>query len=156
MSNSRIPLINSRKAQVGAALCPQCGAAGRPVEVLTLKALLRPDALARLEVGASYFFCAAPACDAVYFAGEAASVYHKPDLEVRVGQKESDDPIPLCYCFGHTRASVREEIERTGGSSAPASITAHIRAGRCGCDVNNPSGACCLGEVNKTVKELLP
>ena len=136
-------------------LCPRCGRKGRPVETLTLKALLCPAALSRLGVGASYHFCATPTCTAVYFAGDAESVYDKDDLEVRVGLKESDDPIPLCYCFGHTRASVREEIERTGKSSAPASITAHIQAGRCGCDVNNPSGACCLGEVNKAVKELL-
>jgi len=135
--------------------CPDCGQKGRAVETLTLKALLRPDALARLEVAAAHFFCATPACATVYFADEMASVYRKDDVEVRVGIKETDDPIPLCYCFGHTRAGLREEIERTGDTSAPAAITAHIKAGRCGCDVNNPSGACCLGEVNKAVKELL-
>ncbi|HXI15748.1 MAG TPA: (2Fe-2S)-binding protein [Chloroflexota bacterium] len=134
-------------------LCPQCGHQGRPVERLTLKALLRPDALARLDVGAAYRFCATADCPVVYFTDQGGSVYHKADLEVRVGQKETAEPIPLCYCFGHTRASVREEIERTGKSPAPTSIAAHIKAGRCGCDVNNPSGACCLGEVNKAVKE---
>ncbi len=136
------------------ARCSECGQQGRAVETLALKALLRPDALARLEVTASYCFCASPSCAVVYFADEVESIYHKADLEVRVGLKETDDPISLCYCFGHTRASVSEEIERTGNTSAPASITAHIKAGRCGCDVNNPSGACCLGEVNKAVKKL--
>lgn len=134
--------------------CPQCARKGRAVETLTLKALLRPDALSRLEVGVCYFFCITPACPIVYFTADAGSVYDKVDLEVRIGLKETVDPIPLCYCFGHTKASVREEIERAGTSSAPASIMAHIQAGRCGCDVNNPGGACCLGEVNKTVKEL--
>lgn len=156
MMNQQIPLRNNPQLQSGAALCPECGVAGRSVETLTLKALLCPDALARLEVGIPYFLCATATCSVVYFIREGASIYHKSDVEVRVGFKESDDPIPLCYCFGHTRASVREEIERTGNSSASASITAHIKAGRCGCDVNNPSGACCLGEVNKAVKELSP
>jgi len=136
-------------------LCPQCKMQGRPVERLTLKSLLRPDALARLEVESDYQFCETPACSIVYFAAQSASVYTKDDLAVRVGRKETEDPIPLCYCFGHTKASVREEIQRTGHSTAPASIAAHIKVGRCGCDVNNPSGTCCLGEVNMVIKELL-
>jgi hypothetical protein len=125
------------------------------VDTITLKALLRPDALARLQVGAAYRFCATSTCSIVYFAADTQSIYHKEDLEVRVGLKETQDPVPLCYCFGHTRASIEDEIARTGKSTATATITVHIKAGRCGCDVNNPSGTCCLGEVNKTVKELL-
>ena len=132
-------------------VCLECGGHGQAVERMTLKALLRPDALARLDAG-GYRFCPTPRCPVVYFGEGAASVYHKPDLKVRVGRKETDSPIPLCYCFGHTVGSVREEIAATGHSTVVAVITAHIQAGRCGCDVNNPSGHCCLGEVNKAVK----
>lgn len=142
-------------AKTNERLCPQCETQGRPVERITLKALLCPKALARLEVEADYRFCESLSCSVVYFAVQSNSVYLKDELEVRVGRKETDDPIPLCYCFGHTRASVREEIERTGQSTAPSTIAAHIKVGRCGCDVNNPGGACCLGEVNKAVRELL-
>jgi hypothetical protein len=35
----------------------------------------------------------------------------------------------------------------------PERITGEVEAGRCACEVKNPSGACCLGEVNKAVKE---
>lgn len=144
--------ISNQAAQ--AALCPQCARSGKPVETQTLKALLCPDALARLQVETPYLFCATPACPLVYFAADASSVYGKDEVSVRVGLKETEAPIPLCYCFGHTRGSAREEIERTGNSSVVASITTHIRAGRCGCDVNNPSGTCCLGTVTRAVKEL--
>jgi copper chaperone CopZ len=133
-------------------ICPECERKGRGVEPITLKALLRPGALARLE-NVAYSFCPAPTCPVVYFANEVGSVYSKADLKVRVGLKEADDPIPICYCFGHSRASAWEEIQRTGHSTLVASITAHVKAGRCACEVNNPSGTCCLGEVNKTVKE---
>jgi hypothetical protein len=34
-------------------------------------------------------------------------------------------------------------------------VTEHIRAGRCGCNVNNPQGSCCLGNIQAVVKELL-
>ncbi len=137
------------------ALCPRCARAGRPVETQTLKALLCPDALARLQVETPYLFCATPSCPLVYFAANASSIYDKDEIEVRVGLKETEAPIPLCYCFGHTQGNVREEIERTGASNVIASITGHIRAGRCGCDVNNPSGTCCLGTITRVVKEML-
>ncbi len=61
--------------------------------------------------------------------------------------------MPLCYCFEVTRADVRREVAETGQSTIPARIQSEIRAGRCRCEVKNPSGACCLGEVNKVVKE---
>jgi CopZ-like zinc binding protein len=118
----------------------------------TLKALLRPDTLARLDQ-LEYSFCQTPTCPVVYFAGEVVSSFSKEELKVRVGLKEADDPIPICYCFGHTRAGAWDEIERTGQSTVVASITAHVKAGRCACEVNNPSGTCCLGEVSKAVKE---
>src|SRR5712692_1981904 len=94
---------------VQAAHCPECDRKGRHVDPITVKALLRPDALARLESGA-YSFCPTPTCPVVYFSSEAGSVYHTEDLKVRVGLKETEDPVSICYCFGHTRASAWEEI----------------------------------------------
>jgi hypothetical protein len=120
--------------------------------MITLKALLRPHALARLEPVA-YRFCPTPTCPVAYFAGAAESVYHKDDLKVRVGLKEIDDPVPVCYCFGHTRASIVAEVRETGTSTVVASIADLVQAGRCACEVNNPSGVCCLGEVNRAVKQ---
>src|SRR5262249_4334747 len=76
------------------------------------------------------------------------------DLRVRVGFKEHDDPIPLCYCFGFDEADVREEIACTGESAIPQKISAMVKQGLCACETRNPSGACCLGEVNKTVTRL--
>lgn len=36
-----------------------------------------------------------------------------------------------------------------------AYITDKVKAGECACKIKNPAGRCCLGEVNKTVKEVL-
>src|SRR5262249_7361965 len=76
------------------------------------------------------------------------------DLRVRVGSKEHNDPIPLCYCFGFNEADVREEIARTGESAILQKISAMVKQGLCACETRNPSGACCLGEVTKTVMRL--
>lgn len=30
----------------------------------------------------------------------------------------------------------------------------HIKADRCGCEVNNPQGSCCLGNVSAFIKQV--
>jgi hypothetical protein len=133
--------------------CPSCGAAGRTVPDRTLRAFLSPDRAAPL-LAARPRFCRTPACAVVYY-GEAGGAVRKPELPVRVGLKEPRDPIPLCYCFGFSRGDVRAEIAATGTTTIPTRIAAEIRAGRCACEVRNPSGACCLGDVNRAVEEEL-
>jgi hypothetical protein len=75
------------------------------------------------------------------------------NVPIRVGLKEREDPIPLCYCFGFSVADVRREITETGRCTIPARITAEVRAGQCSCEITNPSGTCCLGEVNRAVNQ---
>src|SRR5260370_41850198 len=85
-------------------VCPQCGARGQAVPRETLESLLTPTALKRLQPG-TYFFDASPDCEVVYFSNDRDSHFTKRDLRVRVGIKESDPPIRICYCFGHTLES---------------------------------------------------
>jgi len=58
-------------------------------------------------------------------------------------------------CFGFTEGDGRKEIERTGHSWIPQTISRLIKAGMCACEVRNPAGVCCLGEVKNTVKHLI-
>jgi hypothetical protein len=62
--------------------------------------------------------------------------------------------VCIRYCFGFTEGDAREEIVRTGKSNIPATVSRLIKARMCECEVRNPSGACCLGEVTRTVKRL--
>lgn len=134
--------------------CPKSGQTGRSVARETMLHLIKPELIDRMDES-NYRFCAAPDCRVVYFAESADSTFTTNDLLVRVGIKERTDPIPICYCFGHTVASARNEIARTGRSTVVASITAEIKAGCCACETTNPSGSCCLGDVSRAVKELL-
>ncbi len=68
--------------------------------------------------------------------------------------KETEPPIALCYCFGHTAESVREELVATGRSTVSERITAEVQADNCSCEVKNPSGTCCLGDVNRAVHQI--
>jgi hypothetical protein len=118
-----------------------------------VESLLRPEALSRLREG-NYHFDAAPDCEVVYFSNEHASYFTTMDVRVRVGIKEAEAPIPICYCFGHTVESARAETEATGKSTVASRITKEIQAGNCACEVKNPSGRCCLGEVNGAIQLL--
>lgn len=132
--------------------CPKSGSIGLSVEHQTVKALLREQALARFEP-TDYRFCADPRCDVVYF-GDNGSHFGTADLRVPVWQKLPPGSRIVCYCFGESEASIRAEIERTGRSLAVERIRAHITAGRCACDVRNPRGACCLGDVIAAMKRV--
>lgn len=135
-------------------VCRRCGNRGQTVLKQTVGSLLKPDALSRLYE-ADYFFDTSPDCEVVYFSNAKDSYFTKTDVRVRVGIKETQNPIPICYCFGHTVESARAEIQATGNSTIATRITKEIQAGHCACEVKNPSGRCCLGEVNKAVRELL-
>ena len=137
----------------GVAVCRYCGNRGQTVLRQTMESLLKPEALSRLHEG-DCFFDTSPDCEVVYFSNEHASYFTKTHVRVRVGIKETEAPIPICYCFGHTVESARAEIEATGRSTVAARITKEIQAGNCACEVKNPSGRCCLGGVNKVVRKL--
>jgi len=115
--------------------------------------MLKPSLLNRMTDGV-WRFCAGADCRVVYFAEDGDVVFTTDDLRVRMRLKEHEDPIPLCYCFGFDEADVREEITRTGESAIPQKITAMVKQGLCACEARNPSGACCLGEVTRTVTRL--
>jgi len=130
--------------------CPASGTRSKQVEMLTVKSLVRhlPFALAFTQ----YYFCDAPDCDVVYFpANPQAPSFRRADLLVPVGVKERSDAALVCYCFGVTKGEIREEIQRTGKSTAPERIKAEVKADRCACELKNPSGKCCLGNVTRAI-----
>ncbi len=98
-----------------------------------------------------FLFCRSADCDVVYFHPDGDSL-RKPDVRVRVGLKETEDPVSICYCFGFTEAMAVEEIRATGKCTNSQRITAEVKAGNCACEIRNPQGSCCLGNVNAAVK----
>lgn len=135
-------------------VCPVNGARSKQVDMLTVRSLVRHLPLGM--PGTQYYFCEAPDCDLVYFPFDRqAPSFRRSDLLVRVGIKESLDPIPVCYCFGFTRKDIVDEIAVKGRSTVLERITAEVKAGNCACEVRNPSGKCCLGTVTRVVQDSL-
>ena len=135
------------------AICSSCGTQSRSVSRKTVLSMLRPQFLEEALHG-SYRFCAARQCPVVYFEEHGIRVFTIDDLRIVVGIKASRDPIPLCYCFGFDESHLREEIFHTGSTTIPERISQLIREGLCSCDIRNPSGGCCLGDVNRAAKRL--
>ena len=92
-------------------------------------------------------------CPVVYYSA-AGSVFAVEDVRELITAKVSGDVRPVCYCFGFTEGFIRQEIEQTGKSTVPTQVTQFIKEKLCVCEVRNPAGACCLGEINRTVKIL--
>lgn len=118
---------------------------------MTVEAILDPASAAPL-LSAEPRFCRTQACGVLYYGNDGQSA-HKREARVRVGLKESEDPLPVCYCFGFSRADIEREIAETGSCTIAARITAEVKAGSCACESKNPAGDCCLGNVNREIKE---
>ncbi len=131
--------------------CPGCDAKSRPVDRITLKALLRPEALARMSPGA-YRFCGTPECSIVYFRPD--STFERGDLAVPVFQKERPGTRTVCYCLAITEEDIARELTERGRSSATERVTQLVKDERCACEVRNPQGTCCLGNVASAMTAL--
>lgn len=133
--------------------CPTNGRIGKRVDSLTLKAMLAAP-LTELR-GVEYRFCPDPDCPTVYYSVDGLQTFDESVLREKVYQKHLNDPdVFVCYCFRCTPGSIQSEIARDGESHAVEEINAGIRAGQCACDIRNPQGSCCLGNVRGLVKTL--
>jgi len=102
-----------------------------------------------------YRFCRTPDCPVVYYSLDGTQTFGEEDLRERVFQKHpAEEDIFVCYCFRHTLGSIKAELARSGTSTVVAAVTAAVREGKCACDIRNPQGDCCLGNLRAVVKSL--
>ncbi|MFC3746124.1 (2Fe-2S)-binding protein [Paenibacillus sp. GCM10012306] len=132
--------------------CPVCQQKGKSVQLITLKAMLQPTALETIHPELSYVFCSNPSCEVVYF--NDIQTYNKDKLKVSVFQKDDDLDVPVCYCFGWTRKQIIQAIQENQQPKPTDHIREQVQAKRCGCEINNPQGACCLGNVTSFIRNL--
>jgi len=149
MSTNGSPIGTSSEQQV---LCPSCSHKGRSVKPITIESLVKEDARTRADRTEGFRFCAEPTCDVAYYHLETGHLFRRTDVKVRIGQKETTSPRPVCYCFGHTVEEIEEEVRKTGSSRLPDDITQKCRQGLEHCEETNPQGSCCLGNVRQVLK----
>ena len=132
--------------------CQICGELGRIVAKQTVVHQVISEKLS--SVGdAEYRFCGTADCDVVYYSVDG-NVFTTDDVRELVTTKTKGDNRPLCYCFGFTEGHVRREIVLKGETTIPAQVTQLIKEKLCACETRNPSGSCCLGEINRTTRQV--
>lgn len=134
------------------ALCPSCGHRGKPVQPITIESLVKEEARAGVGRTDGFRFCAEPSCEVAYYRPVTGHRFVRTDVKVRIGQKETSSPRPLCYCFGHTVEEIEEDVRKKGSSQIPDEITQKCRQGLDRCEETNPHGSCCLGDVRQVLK----
>jgi hypothetical protein len=126
------------------------------VQGQTVKALLSISlrALSRAPREAEYLFCRTRNCPVVYFSADGEETFTVAQVRERVYQKEPDaEDVLVCYCFRHTVDEVRAASPETRAAIV-GDINTGISAGQCACDLRNPQGSCCLGNVRALIKRL--
>lgn len=129
--------------------CPISDSRSKPVAWSTVAALAAGSVPRR-----QYFWlCEDSDCDVVYF-GEEGTLLGTSDVRVIPSFKGSPSQNDLvCYCFLYRRQDIEDELKASGDTTIFDRITAEVKAENCACEVRNPSGQCCLGDVRKAIKE---
>lgn len=130
--------------------CPECGSRAKSVPGQTVKAMLAVSLRQVRDV--EYLYCRTRACRVVYFSASGAQIFTTDDVRERVFHKEPDaDDVFVCYCFRHTIGDVRAATPEIRDEILD-DINIGISAGQCACDLRNPQGVCCLGNVRQVSK----
>lgn len=148
-----LPAQGFQRPARAANVCPACGKTGKPVQGQTVKALL---AVSLREVrDAEYLFCRTQTCPVVYFSPDGERTFTVEEVRERVYPKEPDaDGVFVCYCFRHTVGELRAASPETRLAIVD-DINIGINAGQCACDLRNPQGSCCLGNVRGLAKPIM-
>ena len=127
--------------------CPASGTGGKRVSWTTVAALSSGPVPPRQTIS----ICCDPDCDVVYF-GDRGLILRISDLHTVPGFKRGSEGL-ICYCFGHSKDQVEQEMITLGHSQTLERVLAKVGDRNCACEVRNPAGKCCLKELKRVVQE---
>jgi hypothetical protein len=136
----------------GKTACPICSEWAKGVLGKTLEHLLTDEAKSTLTCLDGFYFCKTPSCEVVYFRDK--ELLTQKDINVVVGHKDGASPATVCYCFEWSKEKIKAELQDSGESTATEDIKHKMDTLGCSCEILNPSGGCCLGDVGKAVKDI--
>jgi hypothetical protein len=129
--------------------CPACQSESQPVASHTVAALILGSVPGRQR----FWLCRSRDCEVVYF-GDSGARLRVSELRFLPALKSESPEALVCYCFLHRRSEIETELRHSGTSTVGDRIAAKVQARECECEVRNPSGRCCLGEVKAETERL--
>jgi hypothetical protein len=128
------------------ATCPTCHRPSRVVALHTVRACVAIS-LRELQSPA-YRFCATPTCATVYATADGSVISVGQVREPVYAKAAAADATPICYCFRFSVGDLRRN-DAAGRAAILAAIQEGTQQGHCACDLRNPAGRCCLGDVRR-------
>ena len=132
--------------------CPECNEKAKGVLAKTLKHLLLDSSKENISCFDGFYYCKTSSCRVIYF--KDTNILTQDDISVVVGLKDSTKPATVCYCFDWTKEKIIEELRENGETVALEDIKSKMQNPGCACEILNPSGGCCLGDVTKAIKDI--
>jgi len=120
--------------------CPLCKQKGKKVSSDTV--LHHVKDISRIS-DLGYSYCSTPSCDIVYFNDK--ETFTSSMLNKEVGAKDySSQGALVCYCYNYTKLS----LDSVGLIDK---IQIRIDNYGCRCDTRNPSGSCCIPQIEEAI-----
>lgn len=133
-------------------ICPLCNNKAENVSSITIDSLVKDNLKKKLKSFEGFYFCKTSDCKVIYF--RSNEIILQEDLRVEVGIKTWANPSLVCYCFNWSKQMIEKDIKNFGKTNALQDITSLMKTDQCACEINNPSGKCCLKDIKKTIKNL--
>ena len=133
--------------------CPVSATESKKIQRRTIEHMVKPELVEKI-LAAQYYYCSDSDCPVVYFSQDGNIRFTTEDIQVAVFSKDSGKDVNVCYCYDWTRGRIEDEIRKTGNSTVSQEVAEKVRASLCECDIKNPKGACCLGDLNRYVEEI--
>lgn len=72
------------------------------------------------------------------------ATFTEREVSVKVYAKQAGDPATtVCYCFGISVGAMSGD----GARELREGVAREVQAQHCACEVKNPKGGCCLGDL---------
>ena len=132
--------------------CSLCKNKAKEVSPVTIRSLVKKEYQKELSSIEEFYYCKTPDCEVVYF--KANEIIRQNKLIKKIGLKDWANPSTICYCFDWTKERINKEILDSGRTNVIEDISSKMNTIKCNCEVNNPSGKCCLKDVKQVLKAL--
>jgi len=146
-----LPIKDIQRPTLVSTACPVCSEKGKSVQVKTVRVMVSVS-LREVDEG-NYLFCKTETCPVVYFSSVNEKVFTIEQIREKVYQKHPEiEDTCICYCFRHKVGDIRNAPPQIH-TEILDDINTGIRLEQCACDIRNPQGSCCLGNIRNVIKQ---